>query len=130
MNFHVEIPDEEMENMSEDAKNELHEQLNIYVKSVIREVCLIEEGSREEGANREITSSMIKLAVKKYKSNKPKKNGMGLIILKLVSWFSLLITGFLFDSNGYQNHFFKLILFVFMLILACVSTVLQLVKEE
>ena len=52
--------------MSEDAKNELHEQLNIYVKSVIREVCLIEEGSREEGANREITSSMIKLAVKKY----------------------------------------------------------------
>ena len=36
MNFHVEIPDEEMENMSEDAKNELHEQLNIYVKSVIR----------------------------------------------------------------------------------------------
>lgn len=64
MNFHVEIPDEEMENMSEDAKNELHEQLNIYVKSVIREVCLIEEGSREEGANREITSSMIKLAVK------------------------------------------------------------------
>ena len=73
---------------------------------------------------------MIKLAVKKYKSNKPKKNGMGLIILKLVSCFSLLITGFLFDSNGYQNHFFKLILFVFMLILACVSTVLQLVKEE
>lgn len=50
-------------------------------------------------------------------------------MLKTISAFSLLITGFLFDINGYQDNIVNLILFIVVLIVACVSTVLQYIKE-
>jgi len=125
----VQITDEQMENMSEKAKEELVSQLSTYAERIIKEANLIEEGNREDGANREITSSMVKQAVRKYKSNVPTKKENGLVVLKVFSAFSLLITGFLFDANGYQDNIIKLILFIIALIVASVSTVLQFVRE-
>ncbi len=125
----VQITDEQMENMSEKAKEELVSQLSTYAESIIKEANLIEEGNREDGANREITSSIVKQAVRKYKSNVPTKKENGLVVLKVFSAFSLLITGFLFDANGYQDNIIKLILFIIALIVASVSTVLQFVRE-
>lgn len=129
MVLRVEITDEQLENMSEKAKEELVSQLSTYAENIIKEANLIEEGNREDGANREITSSIVMQAVRKYKSNAPQKKGNGLVVLKVVSAFSLLITGFLFDANGYQDNIVKLILFIITLIIACVATVLQFVKE-
>ena len=129
MALRVEIADEQMENMSEKAKDELATQLRTYAEDIIKEANLIEEGNREDGANREITSSIVMQAVRKHKSNVPKKKDKGLVVLKIVSAFSLLITGFLFDANGYQDNIVKLVLFIVALIIACVSTVLQFVKE-
>lgn len=57
MALRVEIADEQMENMSEKAKEELAAQLRTYAENIIKEANLIEEGNREDGANREITSS-------------------------------------------------------------------------
>jgi hypothetical protein len=125
----VQITDEQMENMSEKAKEELVSQLSTYAERIIKEANLIEEGNREDGANREITSSIVKQAVRKYKSNVPTKKENGLVVLKVFSAFSLLITGFLFDANGYQDNIIKLILFIIALIVASVSTVLQFVRE-
>ena len=129
MVLRVEITDEQLENMSEKAKEELVSQLSTYAENIIKEANLIEEGNREDGGNREITSSIVMQAVRKYKSNAPQKKGNGLVVLKVVSAFSLLITGFLFDANGYQDNIVKLILFIITLIIACVATVLQFVKE-
>lgn len=125
----VQITDEQMENMSEKAKEELVSQLSTYAERIIKEANLIEEGNREDGANREITSSIVKQAVRKYKSNVPTKKENGLVVLKVFSAFSLLITVFLFDANGYQDNIIKLILFIIALIVASVSTVLQFVRE-
>ena len=125
----VQITDEQMDNMSEKAKEELVSQLSTYAERIIKEANLIEEGNREDGANREITSSIVKQAVRKYKSNVPTKKENGLVVLKVFSAFSLLITGFLFDANGYQDNIIKLILFIIALIVASVSTVLQFVRE-
>ena len=125
----VQITDEQMENMSEKAKEELVSQVSTYAESIIKEANLIEEGNREDGANREITSSIVKQAVRKYKSNVPTKKENGLVVLKVFSAFSLLITGFLFDANGYQDNIIKLILFIIALIVASVSPVLQFVRE-
>ena len=125
----VQITDEQMENMSEKAKEELVSQLSTYAERIIKEANLIEEGNREDGANREITSSIVKQAVRKYKSNVPTKKENGLVVLKVFSAFSLLITGFLFDANGYQDNIIKFILFIIALIVASVSTVLQFVRE-
>ena len=124
----VQITDEQMENMSEKAKEELVSQLSTYAERIIKEANLIEEGNREDGANREITSSIVKQAVRKYKSNVPTKKENGLVVLKVFSAFSLLITGFLFDANGYQDNIIKLILFIIALIVASVSTALQFVR--
>lgn len=129
MALQVEIDDIQMENMSDGAKEILGTHLKNYAENIIKEATLIEEGNREDGANREITSNLVLQAVRKYKSNPPKKEGKGLIVLKITSAFSLLITGFLFDESGYQDNIIKLVLFIMMLIVACVSTVLQFVKE-
>lgn len=129
MIIRVEVDDGQLQNMSTGAKETLQQQVQTYTENIIKESNLIEEGNREEGANREITSSIVIQAVRKYKSFLPKKKDKTLIILKIVSSFSLLVTGFLFDANGYQDNVLKLILFIIMLIMACVSTVLQFVKE-
>lgn len=130
MVLQVEINDEQLENMSEKAKEELVYQLSTYAESIIKEANLIEEGNREGGANQEIISSMVVQAVRKYKNKSPRKKEIGLVVLKTISAFSLLITGFLFDINGYQDNIVNLILFIVVLIVACVSTVLQYIKSS
>ena len=110
MALQVEIDDIQMENMSDGAKEILGTHLKNYAENIIKEATLIEEGNREDGANREITSNLVLQAVRKYKSNPPKKEGKGLIVLKITSAFSLLITGFLFDESGYQDNIIKLVL--------------------
>lgn len=53
-----------------------------------------------------------------------------MVIIKIVSALSLLVAGFLFDENGYENETVKLILFIIFMIVASVSTVLQFVLED
>jgi len=48
----------------------------------------------------------------------------------IISTFSTLITGFLFDASGYGHNFMKLIFFIIFLIIASVSTAIQFVLEE
>jgi len=129
MTIRVEVDDEQLQNMSDGALVTLQQQIETYAENIIKEANLIEEGNHEDGANREITSSIVIQAVRRYKSFLPKKKDKILIILKIVSSFSLLLTGFLFDANGYQDNIVKLVLFIIILIVACVSTVLQFVKE-
>lgn len=130
MIVNIDIEDKRIENLSSSAKITLCQQLTTYAEYIICEANLIEDGNREAGASREITSNIILQAVRKNKSTTIKKKTYVLIIIKIISAFSLLITGFLFDSNGYQNNITKLVLFIVALIVACVSTVLQFVKEE
>lgn len=129
MAIQIEIDERQMMNMSEEAKKTLSQQVKTYAEHIVKEANLIEEGNREDGANGEITSSIILQAVRKYKSNSTKKKDKDLIVLKIVSAFSMLLTGFLFDVNGYQGKTMELILFIIVLIIACVSTVLEIVKE-
>ena len=129
MSVTIEVDNRQLENMSEEAKVTLNRHVNTYIDNIVKEANLIEEGNREDGAKREITSSIILQAVRKYKNNAPKKKDKWLIALKIISSFSLLIVGFLFDAKGYQDNIGKLIFFIIVLIIACISTVLQFVKE-
>ena len=130
MEISIKVDDKKLVHFTNNAKDELNNQLNEYVDYIIKESKLIEDGEHEEGVNIEITGSIIKRAVKQYKRNpRPKKN-KGLIILKIISSLSALFTGMLFDVNGFQANSVKLILFVFVLVITCVTTVLQFVKED
>ena len=112
MAVQVNIDENKIDNFSDGAKTTLEKQIEKYTDDIIKEANLIEE------------------AVRKNKNNHNRKANTSLIIIKIVSAFSLLITGFLFDSTGYQDNILKLVAFVVCLIIASVSTVLQFVFEE
>lgn len=126
----VNIDENKIDNFSDGAKTTLEKQIEKYTDDIIKEANLIEEAIREDGASAEITSNIVLQAVRKNKNNHNRKANTSLIIIKIVSAFSLLITGFLFDSTGYQDNILKLVAFVVCLIIASVSTVLQFVFEE
>lgn len=130
MALQVDIGIDKIDNFSSGAKAELVKQLEKYGDNIIKESNLIEEAIREDGASTEITSNIVIQAVRKSKVPSQKKHSKTLLLLKIVSWLSLLLTGFLFDSNGYQGATIKLVIFIFFLIVACVSTVLQFVFED
>ena len=126
----VNIDENKIDNFSDGAKTTLEKQIEKYTDDIIKEANLIEEAIREDGASAEITSNIVLQAVRKNKNNHNRKANTSLIIIKIVPAFSLLITGFLFDSTGYQDNILKLVAFVVCLIIASVSTVLQFVFEE
>ena len=126
----INIVDDKVDNFSDEAQTTLKKQIEKYADDIIKEANLIEEGIREDGASTEITSNIVLQAVRKNKTYHNKKSNKTLLITKIVSALSLLITGFLFDSSGYQNNKMGLIAFVICLIVASVSTVLQFVFED
>lgn len=130
MAVQINIDENKIDNFSDGAQTTLKKQMEKYADDIIKEANLIEEAIREDGANTEITSNIILQAVRKNKSNSSKKPNRLLLIAKIISVFSLLITGFLFDSSGYQNNVLKLIAFIVCIIIASVSTVLQFVYED
>ncbi len=130
MAVQINIVDDKVDNFSDEAQTTLKKQIEKYADDIIKEANLIEEGIREDGASTEITSNIVLQAVRKNKTYHNKKSNKTLLITKIVSALSLLITGFLFDSSGYQNNKMGLIAFVICLIVASVSTVLQFVFED
>lgn len=130
MAVQVNIDDKKIDNFSVGAQNTLKKQLEKYADDIIKEANLIEEDLREVGASTEITSNIVLQAVRKKKTNLIRKPHKDLLVAKIVSAISMLLTGFLFDSDGYQGNAIKLICFVIILSIACVSTVLQFVWED
>lgn len=130
MSLQVSIEDDKVDNFSDGARTTLKKQIKKYADDIIRESNLIEEAFREDGASTEITSNIVLQAVRRNKTSYNRKNDRGLTVIKIVSALSLLATGFLFDATGYQNNIVKLIIFIIVLIVACVSTVLQFVFED
>lgn len=130
MAIQVDIDDNKIDNFSNGAQSTLKNQIEKYADDIIKEANLIEEATREDGASTEITSNIVLRAIRKNKINHSKKSNKGLIAIKTVSALSLLVTGFLFDSNGYQDNTAKLIFFIISLIIASASTVLQFVLED
>ena len=127
----ITITEDKIDNFSNDAQSTLKKQVDKYADDIIKEANLIEEGIRENGASTEITSNIVLQAVRKNKTfHNNKRAGKMLLITKIVSAFSLLLTGFLFDFSGYENNKIGLMLFILFLIVACVSTVLQFVLED
>ena len=130
MAVQVNIDENKINNLSNGARSILKRQIEKYTDDIIKEANLIEEAIREDGASTEITSNIILQAVRRSKNNSRKKHNYFQIIIKIVSALSTLITGFLFDSSGYQNNYFKLIAFIIFLVIATISTVLQFVFED
>ena len=108
----INIDENKVDNFTDQARDTLKEQMGKYADNIIKESNLLEESIREDGANAEITSTIVMQAVRKYKSDTRKKPSNNRWIIRVVSTFSTLITGFLFDASGYGHNFMKLIFFL------------------
>ena len=128
----IELEEDSLSSLTEGARNKLSEQTKSFAKELLHEAIRIEEGEREEGANCEITSSIVMQAgiVKKYRNYSEKNTPMWLKIVKILSPISFSITGFLFDLNGFENNMLKLIGFIIAFAIACVSTAVVYMKEK
>lgn len=126
----VTVNDTKIDNLTTGAQDTLKTQIEKYAEDIIKEANFLEEVIREDGASTEITSNIILQAVRKNKAFKNNKSNKSLLIARIASTLSLLFTGLLFDSTGYQNSKIKLFIFILVLIVACVSTVLQFVFED
>ena len=100
----VNIDEKKVDGFTDQARDTLKEQMGKYADNIIKESNLIEESIREDEANAEITSTIVMQAVKKYKSDTRKKPSNNRWIIRVVSTFSTLITGFLFDASGYGHN--------------------------
>lgn len=130
MAIQVNIDDDKVDNLSIDAQATLKKQMEKYADDIIKEANLVEEAIREDGASTEITSNIILQAVRRNRNHSNKKSNKWLLFVKIMSALSLLITGFLFDANGYQDNTMQLVGFIIVFAIACVTTVLQFVFEE
>ena len=126
----IKIDENKIDNLSNDARRTLKHQIEIHADSIIKDANLIEQASRENGASQEITSNIVLQAVKKNKVNFKKNPHKGLLICKILSALSLLFTGFLFDSDGFQDTPLLLIAFIVMLVIATGTTVVQFILED
>ena len=109
MAIQANIDDSKIDNFSADAQTTLKKQIEKYADDIIKEANLIEEALREDGASAEITSNTVLQAVRKNKTSRSRKPNKLLLIMKIASSLSLLLTGFFFDSAGYQDNTAKFI---------------------
>ena len=130
MNINFNIPDNQVNNFSSGARSSLEKETEKYALSIIKEAKRIEEGTRENGANTEVTSNMILIAVQKKRFSSKKKTSIKGIIIKAVAALSSLFTGGFWDLEALQNSSGRLITFIILLMIACASTILLFVYEE
>lgn len=124
MKINIEIEDKKVINFSASAKNALEQKVTEYANEIVKEANLIEEGLRDDDAQREITSTIISQAVRKSKISVKKKPSASNVILRVVSALSLATIGFFYDPNGYANNLQKLYLFIAIIIIAAITTLL------
>ena len=129
MKLEINIKEDDIDNFSPDAKHELVRQLTKIGNNIIKESNLIEEAIREHGAKTEITSNIVIKAARKSDRNVNKKKNKMMIFFKICSALSSLITGLLFDIDGYENKSHILVVFIIFFAIACVTTVLDFVYE-
>lgn len=126
MSLRIELSDQDLEYLSEDAKEELKRSTVSYAVEIMREAARIETSLRNgENDRPEITRNIIKEAVKfnknLYRRTAGSRKAKGLQIL---SALSALITGVLFDFDEIKTNTTLLVFFLLSLCVAVATTVL------
>jgi ABC-type bacteriocin/lantibiotic exporter with double-glycine peptidase domain len=129
MKVEIEISDDKTANLSKSAQDELAKVTKGYVEEVLDEAGRLEAIRNATPGQPEITASIISDAVvftKKYKIGK-RKSGWTLFIQILAS-VSSLFAGGLWDTSEFNKNTGNLLLFLFVLIVAVVTSVYLIVK--
>ena len=123
MNIEFEIQDEKVQNLSDNAKEELIQLSKKYTEDILDEASRIEASRRNPGAGSEITSTIIKEAdfyQKRFSINKNKP--WWIKIIHIIGFIATLITGGLLDTEKFKETS-HVIWFIIMLFIAVSATV-------
>ena len=116
MKLEIDIPDEKVQNFSQDAKTELKKQSNKIAIEISDEASRIEEGRRLPETNSEITQSNVREAATHPRMVVARKKSLASKIIQALAFISTLIAGNLLDTAKFTetNHviWFIVVLFV------------------
>ncbi len=116
MKLEIDIPDEKVQNFSQDAKTELKKQSNRIAIEISDEASRIEEGRRLPETNSEITQSNVREAATQPRMVVARKKSLVSKIIQALAFISTLIAGNLLDTAKFTetNHviWFIIVLFV------------------
>lgn len=116
MKLEIDIPDEKVQNFSQDAKTELKKQSNRIAIEISDEASRIEEGRRLPETNSEITQSNVREAATQPRMVVARKKSLLSKIIQALAFISTLIAGNLLDTTKFTetNHviWFIIVLFV------------------
>ena len=116
MKLEIDIPDEKVQNFSQDAKTELKKQSNRIAIEISDEASRIEEGRRLPETNSEITQSNVREAATQPRMVVARKKSLVSKIIQALAFISTLIAGNLLDTTKFTetNHviWFIIVLFV------------------
>lgn len=125
----IHINDNLFDNFSGNAKDKVKEQVGQYAVELAKEAKLLEEAHREKGAKSEITSNIVMRAATVRRTVGPSRTPKWLVLCKIVSVVSSALSGFFFDTGGFQDKTALLIAFTISFATMCVSTVFIFIKE-
>jgi hypothetical protein len=130
MPLDIKIQDDQISDLSDDARRILKKQVDSYVAYLLKETRLIEETLRVDGAGKEITGNYILQAVRRSRSNFKKRKPWHVKICRVLSPISVLFAGILFDRNGFTESLLQLMFFIIFLVIAVITTIFQHSKED
>lgn len=106
MRIEFEIPDEKVQNFSQEAKTELNKQSNRLAVEIVDEAGRIEASRRLPETNSEVTQSNVKEAATQPRMFVAKKSSRKSKIIQIVAFASTLVAGSLLDTEKFKetNH--------------------------
>ncbi len=129
MDITIEINDVRLEHYSLEAKNELQKQLTIIADNLAEEANRIEAGRRLPTSNSEVTQSDVSTAGILSKMNQRDKKSRWWYIYQIISTFSGVFSGWLFDEDKLKQESWRLYIFLLCLIVFVISTLLTFTKD-
>ncbi|WP_405131671.1 hypothetical protein MHB43_08040 [Paenibacillus sp. FSL H8-0317] len=124
MPLRIEIPDQKLEFLTDEAKEELKKSVTNFSDGILKEAGRIEVSIRNDSNSRpEITRHLVQEAVTYQKSIFRKNSASKKYrITQLVSALSLFFSGIMFDFEEFQKNSTLLIFFFILASIAVLST--------
>ena len=116
MRVEFDIPDEKVQNFSQEAKTELNRQSTRIAGEIVDEAGRIEASRRLPETNSEVTQSNVKEAATQPRMIVARKKGLKSKIIQIIAFSSSLVAGSLLDTDKFTetNHVIWFIIMSFI----------------
>ena len=129
MEIKFNIYDNKVAKFTNDSKNRLLIEAKKHIDNVINESDKVEDFLCENGASHEITENIVFQAIRRNQTISKIKTKKSVRLLKILSEFSLFISGLMFDQEKFSTDIFYFVAFSGIFIFALIITIIMHVKD-